>query len=388
MKIRIGRRDIFNQLAENQSIHSENLIWMHCASLGEFEQGRPIIEMIKKQFPEKRILLTFFSPSGFEIRKNYPLADCVSYLPFDSQKNAERFLEIVKPRLAIFVKYEIWYHFINQLKINQIPLYLVSANFRENQIFFQWYGNFFKKILFNFNHIFVQNSQSQKLLESIDYQNVTIAGDTRFDRVKSLTDNPQKLPIIEAFKGNQKLFVIGSAWVQDFNFLLPFLNNEKYDFKTIIAPHEINESEMINWQSQLKGKSIKYSECVNNQEFTTESVLFIDNIGLLSSIYNYAEFCWVGGGFGSGLHNILEAATYGKPIFFGNKNYTKFQEAIDLIELGSAFSVSELSDFLTIFDILYQDSKFYNSTTAISKQYVAKNIGATDIIIKSISQQL
>jgi 3-deoxy-D-manno-octulosonic-acid transferase len=383
-----GRHNLFQELETNNKFQNNDWIWVHCASLGEFEQGRPIIEALKTEFPKYKILLTFFSPSGYEIRKNYSGVHFVSYLPLDSAKNAREFLGITKPKMAIFVKYEIWFHFLNQLKINKVPTFLVSANFRKNQIFFKNYGAFFKNILFKFEHIFVQNEESFKLLDSIKYQNKTIAGDTRFDRVKSLVTNAIGLPIIENFKNNKKLLVVGSAWAQDFYFLLPFLNSNKFDLQIAIAPHEIHSSEMENWQQKLKGKSIRYSQCTDNQSFNVEEIIIIDNIGLLSSIYNYADFCWIGGAFGQGLHNILEAATYGKPVFFGNSNYEKFQEALDLIELGGAFVIGDLKELETAIGALIDGKNFYEKTAKISMNYVLKNIGASEKIMNLLRRKL
>jgi 3-deoxy-D-manno-octulosonic-acid transferase len=387
-KMITGRHQLFDKLATKMSDTQTELIWVHCASLGEFEQGRPIIESLRAEFPKYKILLTFFSPSGYDIRKNYDKADFVSYLPLDTAENATKFLQISKPKIAIFVKYEIWYHFINQLAINKVPVFLVSANFRENQIFFKSYGDFFAKILHKFDHIFVQNSASRNLLKSVNYEAITVAGDTRFDRVRALVDAANNLPVIEKFKGDKKLFVIGSAWALDIDFLIDFLNENSNDFQTIIAPHEINQPEIEKWANALVNTSIKYSEISSNFEFESERILFIDNIGLLSGIYKYADVVWIGGAFGDGLHNILEAATYGNPIFFGNRNYAKFQEALDLIALEVAFSISELHEFKLIFEKIITDENLVKNIVLNSQNYVIENTGATTKIMNYLRPKL
>lgn len=388
-KMMEGRKGIFEKFRAELANNKKPIAWFHCASLGEFEQGRPIIEAFSHQYPEYLILLTFFSPSGYEIRKNYDKAQIISYLPFDTFESASKFISIIKPKIAVFVKYEFWYNYLSLLKKNNVPSFLISANFRENQIFFKNYGGFFKKIIHSFTHIFVQNKSSEKLLQSIDYENITVAGDTRFDRVFELSKSSKSLPIVEKFKGEKQLFVFGSAWAADFDFLLSFFNNEQFDIQVVIAPHEINQSEISDWQSKLSAKSIKYSELNNkNLENIDFKFLFIDNIGMLSSIYKYADYVWIGGAFGKGLHNILEAATFGNPIFFGDKNYEKFQEAVDLCKLEGAFSFENKEDFHQKFSELYVDSKYLQSTSEISRKFVENNIGATDKIMELINQTL
>ncbi len=382
----VGHNDIFRKMQADLSSNKFPIAWFHCASLGEFEQGRPVIEAFKREFPKYKIVLTFFSPSGYEIRKNYEKADFIYYLPFDTNINAKLFIAIVKPKIAIFVKYEFWFNYIKQLQINKIPTYLISANFREKQIFFKNYGSFFKRILFNFTHIFVQNNNSEKLLQSIDYQNITLAGDTRFDRVFELTGQSKTLPIIEKFKGESKLFVIGSAWEPDINFLRKYINSDdNTDLKFVIAPHEIHENEIRNLQNSFKKQAILYSNFNDNSK---NNVLIINNIGLLSSIYKYADYVWIGGAFGVGLHNILEAATYGKPIFFGSKNFTKFKEATDLVEMGGAFTFSDYPDFSKKINEFNIKPNYYLKTTEISKNYVSNNIGATEKIMNHIKLSL
>lgn len=361
--------------------------WFHCASLGEFEQGRPVIEKFKATFPEYKILLTFFSPSGYEVRKNYTGADYICYLPSDTPSNAREFIEYFNPTIAFFVKYEFWYNYLRILHEKQIPVISFSAIFRPNQIFFKWYGGFQRDILKYFIHIFVQNKSSLELLQSIGIQNVSIGGDTRFDRVKQIAEARKPLPVIETFKDKKPLLIIGSCWQQDFEVIAPFLNKFEKDLKVIIAPHEIHEEEIESWKKELKGKSIKLSEIkdLHKEPRLSSNILFIDNIGMLSSLYQYADFAWIGGAYGKGLHNILEAATFGLPIFFGNKKYKKFQEAVDLEKLNGAKSVKNITDFEMEFRKLYDNLVLRNQKSEIIKKYVEENTGGTDKIIEFIN---
>jgi 3-deoxy-D-manno-octulosonic-acid transferase len=353
------------------------VIWVHCASLGEFEQGRPIIETIKKEFPRYKVLLTFFSPSGFEVRKNYPFADLVTYIPLDTPRNAEKFISAVKPTLAIFVKYEFWYHFSNELKKRNIPSLSISSIFRANQIFFQGMGGLNRRILKKFSHFFVQNHESVRLLNSIGITNITIAGDTRFDRVFEVVQGSEPIPIAQSFKADQKVMVVGSSWPEDMDVLIPFINDNKLKF--IIAPHEISETGIENLENALQVKSIRYSQA-EGKNLDDHNVLIIDNIGLLSRLYRYGEFAYVGGAFGKGLHNILEAACYGVPIFFGNKNYEKFQEAADLINRGGAFEVRDYPDMKAKFEMVNMPTSFLLACE-VTRQYVEENLGATEKIM-------
>lgn len=361
--------------------------WFHCASLGEFEQGRPVIEKFKATLPEYKILLTFFSPSGYEVRKNYTGADYICYLPSDTPSNAREFIEYFNPTIAFFVKYEFWYNYLRILHEKQIPVISFSAIFRPNQIFFKWYGGFQRDILKYFIHIFVQNKSSLELLQSIGIQNVSIGGDTRFDRVKQIAEARKPLPVIETFKDKKPLLIIGSCWQQDFEVIAPFLNKFEKDLKVIIAPHEIHEEEIESWKKELKGKSIKLSEIkdLHKEPRLSSNILFIDNIGMLSSLYQYADFAWIGGAYGKGLHNILEAATFGLPIFFGNKKYKKFQEAVDLEKLNGAKSVKNIKDFEMEFRKLYDNLVLRNQKSEIIKKYVEENTGGTDKIIEFIN---
>ena len=374
----------------NRILNTENrkpqLAWFHCASLGEFEQGRPVIEKFKETFSEYKILLTFFSPSGYEVRKNYVGADYIFYLPADTPTNAKEFIEHFNPSIAFFVKYEFWYNYLRILHEKQIPVISFSAIFRPNQIFFKWYGGFQRDILKYFTYIFVQNKSSLDLLQSIGVHNVSIGGDTRFDRVKQIADARQSLPIVETFKHGKPLLIIGSCWQQDFETIAPFLNKFEKELKVIIAPHEIHEEEIEDWRKGLKGNSIKYSETedLDIEQNLISETLFIDNIGMLSSLYQYADFAWIGGAYGKGLHNILEAATFGLPIFFGNKKYKKFQEAIDLERLSGAKSISDMAEFEMEFRKLYDDLVLRNQKSEIIKKYVEENTGGTDKVIEFV----
>jgi 3-deoxy-D-manno-octulosonic-acid transferase len=334
-------------------------------------------------------VLTFFSPSGYEVRKGYTGADFICYLPSDTPSNAKDFIEKINPSIVFFVKYEFWYNYLRILHEKQIPVISFSAIFRPNQIFFKWYGGFYRNILTYFDHIFVQNQASLILLQNIDIQYVTVGGDTRFDRVKQIADARKSLPIIEQFKDGKPLLIIGSCWQEDFAVIVPFLNNFTKDLKVIIAPHEIREAEIEHWRKELKGSSIRYSEISANTFFTNPqtlipNTLFIDNIGMLSSLYQYADFAWIGGSYGKGLHNILEAATFGLPIFFGDKNYQKFQEAVDLEKLMGAKTIENTNEFSLEFEKLYDDTVLRNQKSDIIKKYVEENLGGTDKIIKYV----
>jgi 3-deoxy-D-manno-octulosonic-acid transferase len=359
------------------------IAWFHCASLGEFEQGRPVIEKFRETFPAYKIVLTFFSPSGYEVRKDYTGADFICYLPSDTPSNATDFIEKINPSIAFFVKYEFWYNYLRILHEKQIPVISFSAIFRPNQIFFKGYGGFYRNILTYFDYIFVQNQSSLDLLQNIGLQKVTVGGDTRFDRVKQIANARKSLPIIEQFKDGKPLLIIGSCWQEDFVVIVPFLNNFTKDLSVIIAPHEIHEVEIESWRKQLKGSSVRYSEIsTDNSQYLTSNTLIIDNIGMLSSLYQYADFAWIGGSYGKGLHNILEAATFGLPIFFGDRNYHKFQEAIDLEQLTGAKAINNSDEFALEFQKLYSDIELRNQQSTIIRKYVEDNLGGTDKVIK------
>ena len=373
-----GRKDIFDSMRRSFSGESGRVVWIHCASLGEFEQGRPVIELIKREYNDVEILLTFFSPSGYEVRKNYSLATNVFYLPWDSPSNAERFVSITKPILAIFVKYEFWYYYSKALKKHNVPLLSISAIFRPQQIFFKSYGSFYKSILRNFDYFFVQNETSQTLLRSIGFDNSTIAGDTRFDRVVTIVNQGESIPLVEKFKNDQKTIVVGSCWQEDLNVLLPMINEGNVKF--IIAPHEVSEAFVQTIEQSVQVNSIRYSKVgdVNVEDY---QLLIIDNVGMLSRLYRYGEFAFVGGAFGKGLHNILEAACYGIPVFFGNRNFEKFQEAVDLINRGGAFEVADAADFKEKFEMINVPENFLLACE-VTRSYVMENLGATEKIMQ------
>ena len=374
-----GRTDLFSNLAAAFKNNPGNPVWIHCASLGEFEQGRPIIEALKKQDPSIKILLTFFSPSGYEVRKNYTQADYVFYLPWDTAQNAKRFIQITKPSLAIFIKYEFWYHYTHELKTNNIPIISASSIFRADQVFFKWYGAFFRNILKKFTHFFVQTPQSMELLKNIGITQTTLAGDTRFDRVFEITQKADEIEIVKEFKANEKTIVVGSLWPEDLELLAPFINEQKHSLKFILAPHEISERFITQIEQAVDVKTVRYSRATDNLE--SYSVLIIDNIGMLSKLYRYGEFAYIGGAFGKGLHNILEAACYGIPIFFGDKNYQKFQEANDLIMRGGAFAVGSYPDLKKNFELLNNKPESFLLACEVTRSYVKENLGATEKII-------
>jgi 3-deoxy-D-manno-octulosonic-acid transferase len=372
-----GRRNVLDMIQSSLTGNKSPVVWIHCASLGEFEQGRPLVEALKANYPAHKILLTFFSPSGFEVRKNFPLADHVFYLPWDTKANARLFVEVVNPVIAIFIKYEFWFHYAAEIKRKNIPLLSVSSIFRTNQIFFRSYGSLHRTILKNFTWFFVQNQDSIKLLNSIGLTNCSRTGDTRFDRVRKIQLASENVPIVEAFKNNQKVFVVGSSWAEDLDVLIPFINENRLKF--IIAPHEIKETAIQDLEKALEVPSIRYSQA-NGRNLEDISVLIIDNIGMLSKLYRYGEFAYIGGAFGKGLHNILEAASNGIPILFGNKNYEKFQEAVDLINRGGAFAVADFTELKEKYEMLNVPESFLLACE-VTRQYVQDNLGATDKIM-------
>lgn len=374
-----GRRNFFRRFSGELASNNAPLVWVHCASLGEFEQGRPVIEKLKEEFPDHKILLTFFSPSGYEVRKNYPKADYIFYLPWDTQGNASRFIEISKPILAIFVKYEFWYHYTAELNRRKIPLLSISAIFRPDQFFFKTTGKFYRNMLRYINHFFVQNDESMRLLKSIGITNVTRAGDTRFDRVNQLVKQGEEIPVAKSFKGNDKVMIIGSCWPEDLEVLIPFINENYFHLKFIVAPHEVTEALMSNFEKAVNAKTIRYSKAGGNLD--EYHILIIDNVGMLGKLYRYGEFAFIGGAFGKGLHNILEAACYGIPIFFGNRNFQKFQEAVDLINRGGAFDVADYRDLKTKYEMVNLPQNFLLACE-VTRLYVEENLGATEKIMK------
>ena len=392
-----GRKNIFERLgsASLTNLGSTSLAWFHCASLGEFEQGRPVIEAFRVKYPAYRILVTFFSPSGYEIRKNYSGADFIFYLPADTPQNAKKFIEIVKPSIVFFVKYEFWRNYLTELEKQHIPVISFSAIFRPNQLFFKSYGGFYREVLTKFKHILVQNQESFDLLKSIDIQQITLAGDTRFDRVKQIVDAKSGTPaeaiqFVKDFKSNRQVFMVGSAWQTDMEVLIPLMNLLKKDsnLNFVIAPHELHQEEIKDWKKQIESKSICFSEIKTDTKLTDYQVLIIDNIGMLSSLYQFADFAFIGGSFGKGLHNILEAATFGMPIFFGNKAYHKFQEAVDLVKQGGAYAIESTDDLGEILNVLRSNEVKKKKIDKISQNYVLQNIGATEKVMQIVKSIL
>lgn len=361
-------------------------IWFHASSLGEFEQGRPLIEKIKAEHPEYKILLTFFSPSGYEVRKNYGGADVVCYLPFDTPYRVKKFLDLSKPVMAIFIKYEFWDNYLSELKRRNIPVYIVSAIFRKEQLFFKWYGGMYRKVFSYFTHIFVQDDASRELLSKYGVTNVSVFGDTRFDRVQDVYKNTKQVPMVDLFvnnnrSDNQLTMVAGSSWQQDEEVYLNYFN-EHPELKLIIAPHEIHKDHLMHIESMLKRPSIRLSEATE-KDIKGKSCLIVDSFGLLSSIYRYGDLAYIGGGFGAGIHNVLEAAVYGMPVIFGPK-YQKFKEARDLLQVGGAFSITDEKTFESKMEELSTYRDLLEAAGAAAGDFVKSNIGATNRIIASI----
>lgn len=383
-----GRRQIFERL-EAAITPGQQVIWMHCASLGEFEQGRPLLEALREQYPSCRLLLTFFSPSGYEIRKNYPGADWVFYLPMDGPRNARRFLEIVKPSLVIFVKYEFWFYYLKKVKYRNIPLILVSALFWEKMSFFKWYGAMQRKMLSRFDQLFVQDANSLQLLQHIGLGPITtISGDTRFDRVSAIARQAAAVPVVEQFTSGRPALIAGSTWPEDEALLQQVLQQlSATNIRLVIAPHDIGENRIAAIE-KLFPQSIRYSEAVkkNGEPVSDVPVLIVDNIGLLSSIYRYGMACYIGGGFGKGIHNTLEAAVYGKPLLFGPV-FHKFKEAKDLIAAGAAFSITEPAQATALLQQWIQAPQSSTQAGMAAQHYVQTNTGATRKILRFIQEK-
>jgi 3-deoxy-D-manno-octulosonic-acid transferase len=376
-----GRKNIFSKLS--QTINpKEQIIWFHCASLGEFEQGRPLIEYIRKKQPQYKILLTFFSPSGYEVRKNYPGVDYVFYLPSDTESNARKFMEIVRPEYVFFIKYEFWLNYIHQAYLREIPFYSVSSIFSKKQIYFKWYGKWFRKQLQQITHFFTQNQSSVDLLKQYNIFQASVSGDTRFDRVYELSVNRKEIPLFSQLERYDKTIVAGSTWQEDEQLLAQAI--KKHNFKLIIAPHEIDSGHIKYIESLFSDfRTICYSQISDNIQVDDIQVFIIDTIGILSSLYAYGKIAYIGGGFGVGIHNILEAATYGMPVIFG-PNYKKFKEANDLIALSAAFPISNVKELDAVFNDLLGNEDNRKLASQNARQYVIDNIGACDRIYSFI----
>lgn len=380
-----GRRGIFERLQATVGASDKPVVWIHASSLGEFEQGRPVIEAIHEHYPQYRVLLTFFSPSGYEIRKDFAAADWVFYLPADTPRNVRRFLDIVRPEMAIFVKYDYWLNYLSELRRRKIRSYIFSSLFRRNSIFFKPYGGMFRRALETFETIFVQNEESKQLLSEIGFENVIVAGDTRFDRAAALPAQASRYPLIEHFKGASRLFIVGSSWRPDEDLLVPFVNAHP-DVKFVIAPHEMEQPRIERLVEECTGGVVRYSECRTESDVEGARVLIIDVIGILNQLYQYADWVYIGGGFGVCIHNTQEPATYGVPIAFGPK-YHKFKEACDMIKLGACASVTTTEELEEWFAPLKADEKRRAHFARIAADYIASNKGATELIVRTIFER-
>ncbi|MCF2609531.1 3-deoxy-D-manno-octulosonic acid transferase [Prevotella copri] len=389
-----GEREAFKILKQKVDPNAK-YIWFHAASLGEFEQGRPLMERIRKDYPQYKILLTFYSPSGYEVRKNYEGADIICYMPVDTRLNAIRFLRLVRPVMAFFIKYEFWSNFLHILKHRNIPTYSVSSIFREDQVFFKWYGRSYAGVLKCFTRFFVQNEESKRLLEGIGITAVDVVGDTRFDRVLQIKEAAKQLPICKAFRTGVassqsadvphhdfKVFVAGSSWPPDENIFIPFFNEHK-DWRLLIAPHVIAEEHLKLILSLIKGKKVVRYTQTTPEEAAEADVLIIDCFGLLSSMYNYGDVAYIGGGFGVGIHNTLEAAVWNMPVIFGPNN-KKFQEAQGLLKSGGGFEINTYEDFSGLMSSLMNDETFLKQAGDKAGTYVAHLAGATDKVLASV----
>ena len=389
-----GEREAFKILKQKVDPNAK-YIWFHAASLGEFEQGRPLMERIRKDYPQYKILLTFYSPSGYEVRKNYEGADIICYMPVDTRLNAIRFLRLVRPVMAFFIKYEFWPNFLHILKHRNIPTYSVSSIFREDQVFFKWYGRNYAGVLKCFTRFFVQNEESKRLLEGIGITAVDVVGDTRFDRVLQIKEAAKQLPICEAFRTGVassqsadvphhdfKVFVAGSSWPPDENIFIPFFNEHK-DWRLLIAPHVIAEEHLKLILSLIKGKKVVRYTQTTPEEAAEADVLIIDCFGLLSSMYNYGDVAYIGGGFGVGIHNTLEAAVWNMPVIFGPNN-KKFQEAQGLLKSGGGFEINTYEDFSGLMSSLMNDETFLKQAGDKAGAFVAHLAGATDKVLASV----
>lgn len=380
-KLWVKGQDEWAEILRSKISQNDRVFWIHCSSLGEFEQGRPVIEEVKKQRPGIKILLTFFSPSGYEIRKSYPGADCICYLPADTLSNVSRFLDLAHPEMVVFVKYEFWNNYISELHKKKVPLYLISAIFRPDQHFFKWYGSFFRNMLKGFEMIFVQDERSVELLTGIGLTRVIRAGDTRFDRVVQIAGGAKDIPQIDSFRKREKLFLAGSSWRPDEEIIAQYINLDPGRMKWVFAPHEIGDANIERLEKLFTAKCVRFSRYTESE--SDARVLIIDNMGMLSSAYRYAYVAAVGGGFGKGIHNILEPACWGIPVLFGPR-HEKFREALDLIRNGGGLTFSSFGSFRMIIDNLLDDETFYFKSARSASLYVNENAGATRMLMGEI----
>ena len=376
-----GHRDAF-ELLKSKIDRNARYIWFHAASLGEFEQGRPLIERIRKEYPQYKILQTFFSPSGYEVRKNYDGADIVCYLPIDTPSNVKKFIDLVNPCMVFFVKYEFWQNYLNALFKKGVPVYSVSSIFRPGQIFFRWYGKSYQQVLKTFAHLFVQNEESKQLLAEIGVKNTTVVGDTRFDRVLDICAAAKQLPLVQKFKGDALTFVAGSSWGPDEDIFIKYFNVHP-EMKLIIAPHVVNDSHLKEIESKLQRSCIRYTKATE-ENVEQADCLIIDCYGLLSSIYRYGEISYIGGGFGVGIHNVLEAAVYGIPVIFGPNN-KKFREAQHLLVNKGGFEINGYEDFEQLMNKFLTDEAYLKQSGKAAGDYVKGNAGAMELIMQRVT---
>ncbi|WP_282081388.1 3-deoxy-D-manno-octulosonic acid transferase [Aquimarina algiphila] len=381
-----GRKNVF-QIVDEKIFTEDRVLWFHCASLGEYEQGVPVMEELKKEYPNHKLLVTFFSPSGYEAKKNSTLADLIVYLPIDTKRNAQKFIEYVQPELAIFVKYEFWPNYLKMLQTKNIPVVFISTTFREDHSFFKWYGGFMRKTLLMVDHFFVQDTESKNLIEGLGFNNVTLSGDTRFDRVSHQIEMDNHVDFISEFINDRLCIVMGSSWPQDEEVFIDFVNEASDKICFIIAPHEIKDSSVNGLRGKIKKKTVVYSE-KEGVDLKNQQVFIMNTIGYLSRVYSYGDIAYVGGAMGTGgLHNILEPATFGIPIIIG-KNFEKFREAKQLQKLAGLFSITNAVEFTNVIQKLAEDKKFREKTGMISGHFINSNTGATNIIVEYLSKKI
>ena len=382
-----GRRGLFKKLQEEKQEQTASVprFWFHCASLGEFEQGRPVMEALRQHYPQCQIILTFFSPSGYEVRRDYPGADLVTYLPLDGRKSARRFVELLQPTMAFFIKYEFWYGYLQALQERNIPALSVSTLLLPTYTPFRWYGGVHRKMILMMRHYFAQNPTTVALLQKLGVTDVTLSGDTRFDRAAALCQQAEEVPVAKAFRQSECVMVVGSSWPEDMDILLPLMKELIDEIKFIIAPHEIAEEEIARIEEAIPYKTVRYSQA---KETTVSNyrVLIVDNVGMLTSLYRYGDFAYVGGARGKGLHNILEPATFGMPIYFGNQRYQQSHEANELLKLGGAFTVDDTKELRHQFLLLYRDEEKRQAVSTITQQFVLDNTGATEKVVAYVKQ--
>ncbi|NQY10828.1 MAG: 3-deoxy-D-manno-octulosonic acid transferase [Flavobacteriales bacterium] len=378
-----GRDNLFEEL-QKEINPTDKIIWFHSASLGEYEQGRPIIDLMKEKHPSHKILITFFSPSGYEVIKAKNSTDLIFYMPFDLNSNVKEFLNIVDPKIVFFIKYEFWFNYLQELQQRKIPTIFISSLFRREQFFFSWYGKWFLNIIKKVDHLFVQDQSSYDLLSEFNLNNVAVIGDTRFDRVLEKSARKKPVDLIELFKGNAKLLVAGSTWNKDVDVLMDFMNRPQSDVKFLIAPHEVDDNTIESILKQFKGSATRFSG-LTKENAATCGLVVIDSIGILSNMYQYGDFTFIGGGFGEGIHNLLEPASHSQPLFFG-PNYSKFIEAKELIELGAAQCVSNKKEFGDAIEMLIMDAELITKKGSISSKYVKDNSGSSVVISEKIER--